>query len=351
MNGFQGTLGHDVHIGLRPKRGGRLRWLITLSLAVCSTGCTSLVAPISGVPARRLPPQFFAEPKANHVPIDVSRLAMEQSRQYLLDAGDTLSVFIENILPYTPPDQPAQLPPVNFPDKDSKLPPSVGYPVPVKDDGTIDLPQIRPLKVKGMTVEQVRDLIRREYLERNIVTEDENRVFTPIIGLLQERTYSIAVVRQDIVSPDAQQNQDYTRGADQSAKGSVVKLKAGENDVLHALIESGGLPGVNAKNEIKVMRVNRLDRQRRDAFVASFYSQFACNPNPCLCPPPLPDDPAVLKIPLRLPPELSPASVRKTSSWKREISSTLSHVRRMSSIPVACFLGVSGKSLETMIWT
>ena len=290
------------------RRKGRLRWLITLSLAVCSTGCTSLVAPLSGVPARRLPPQFFAEPKANLVPIDVSRLAMEPPRQYLLDSGDILGVYIEKIFPFTPPDQAPVLPPVNFPDKDSNLPPSVGYPVDVKDDGTIDLPQIRPLKVRGMTVEQVRDLVRREYLERNIAKEDENEVFTPIISLLRERTYSIAVLRQDIIAPqtNTQGAQGYTKGTDQSASGSVIKLKAGENDVLHALIASGGLPGVNARNEVKVMKVNRLERQRRDAFVQSFYSQFACNPNPCMCPPPLPDDPAVLKIPLRLPPGLTP---------------------------------------------
>ncbi len=31
------------------------------------------------------------------------------------------------------------------------------------------------------------------------------------------------------------------------------------------------------------------------------------NPNPCLCPPPLPDDPAILKIPLRLPPGVIPS--------------------------------------------
>lgn len=289
-----------------PRRPGRLRWLLTLSAAMCATGCTSLVAPISGVPARRLPPQFFAEPKANYVPIDVSRLAREKPRQYLLDAGDVLGVYIEGILPYSAPDQPALLPPVNFPDKDSNLPPSIGYPVTVKDDGTIDLSQIRPLKVKGMTIEQVRDLVRREYLERNIVKEDENRIFNPIISRLQDRTYSVAVVRQDIAS-ESLVDKEYTRGSDDSAKGSIVKLKAGENDVLHALIESGGLPGINAKNEIKVMRVNKLDRQRRDAFVASFYSQISCNTNPCLCPPPLPEDPSVLKIPLRLPPGVIPS--------------------------------------------
>ncbi len=32
-------------------------------------------------------------------------------------------------------------------------------------------------------------------------------------------------------------------GADMSARGNVVKLPAYQNDVLHALMETGGLPG------------------------------------------------------------------------------------------------------------
>jgi hypothetical protein len=87
----------------------------------------------------------------------------------------------------------------------------------------------------------------------------------------------------------------------------MVKLKAYQNDVLNALIESGGLPGVNAKNEVKVLRASRADQRRRDEFVQQFYQQYYCNPDPCGCPPPLPEDPAVLKIPMRLPPGVIPS--------------------------------------------
>lgn len=289
----------------------KARWLTLVGIALLSTGCTSLVSPLSGIPARRLPPQLFAPPKGNLIPIDVSRLSQEPPRQYLLDKGDILGVYIEGILPFTPPNQPPALPPVNFPDADSTLPPSMGYPVTVQEEGTISLPLIRPLKVKGMAVEQVRELIRQEYLKAKILREDENRVLTPIVTLLEKRTINVIVVRQD-VGGDRQSNQasgrgGYVRGSDESASGNLIKLPAGENDVLHALMSTGGLPGVNAKNEVKILRATRADQKKRDEFVQQFYAQYMCNPNPCLCPPPLPDDPAILKIPLRLPPGVTPA--------------------------------------------
>jgi len=78
-----------------------------------------------------------------------------------------------------------------------------------------------------------------------------------------------------------------------------VKLKAYENDVLHALAATGGMPGYSAKNELKILRSSQLDLQKRDAFVKAFYQLPV---EPCVCRPPLPDDPAIVKIPLRLPP-------------------------------------------------
>jgi hypothetical protein len=281
-----------------------------LALAGTQVGCTSLTAPLSGIPARRLPPQFWAQPKNNLVPIDVSRLAQEPPRQYLLDGGDILGIYIEGVLPFTPPDQPPQLPPVNFPDKDSVLPPSLGFPIPVQDDGTISLPLIRPIMVRGMTVEQVQEVIRRSYVEAEILKEVDNRVQTPIVTLLRERTFNVVVVRQDIGSQGQQaqfQRGGYTRQGDQSAKGSLIKLPAGQNDVLHALMESGGLPGIHAKNEVKILRATLADRKKRDQFIQEFYAHLAQNPDPCLCPPPLPEDPSIIRIPLRLPPGVTPS--------------------------------------------
>ncbi len=270
-------------------------------------GCTAFTSPLAGIPAKRLPPQFLATPKNNLIPIDISRLGQEPSRQYLLDGGDILGVYIEGVLPFNLPDQPPQLPPVNFPDKDSTLPPSVGYPIAIQDEGTIALPLIRPLNVRGLTVEQVRELIRREYVSSGILKEDSNRYQTPIVTLLKQRTYNVVVIRQDMnPQRDTVTRSSYTRGADQSATGNLIKLPAGQNDILHALMATGGLPGLNAKNEVKVLRSSDARNRRYDELLREYFAAFYCNPDPCLCPPPLPDDPAVLKIPLRVPPGVFP---------------------------------------------
>jgi protein involved in polysaccharide export with SLBB domain len=270
-----------------------------------------LTNPISGIPARRLPPQFFPEPKANLVPIDVSRLGQEPPRNYLLDKGDVLGVYIESILPFSPPDQPPQSPPVNFPKEDSTLPPSLGFPIAVQEDGTISLPLIRPLNVKGMTVQQVRELIRKAYLEGEILREDGTRVLTPVVTIIQERTVNIVVIRQDLgatLGPGSQGQlaSRYLRGGDQSATGNLIKLRAYQNDVLHALMQTGGLPGLNAKNEVKILRASQKNSKARDEFIRNFYAQYYCNPDPCGCPPPLPDDPSIIKIPLRIPRGMTP---------------------------------------------
>ena len=305
------------------KNGSRVltRLLKSFSLAslmaagAMNVGCTSLLQPLAGIPVRRIPPQFLGQSKNSLVPLDPARLAQEPSRQYLLDKGDILGIYIEGVLPFTPTDKPPEPPPVNFPVLGSDQDPSVGYPIVVQESGTISLPNIEPIKVKGMTVEQVTELIRKAYLDANIFSDAAR--LRPIVTKLKERTYNIVVVRQDIgSSQQLQQNQQllqggirgsYLRGSDQSASGSRIKLAAYKNDVLNALMESGGLPGLNARNEIKILRASKSDQKKRDEFVTRFYQQYYANPDPCGCPPPLPDDPNILKIPMRLPPGVIPS--------------------------------------------
>lgn len=295
----------------------RLCWIGMAIVSGLSSGCSTITQPISGIPAQRLPPQFLAQSKANLVPLDPSRLAQEPPREYLLDEGDILGVYIDGILPYNPPDRPPEPPPVNFPEADSQLDPSLGFPVAVINDGTIQLPLLAPIKVKGLTIDQARELIRKYYLDAKILTDSDR--LRPIVTLVKERTYNVVVVRQDIGGQMGQAPQGgrgggraggggggFVRGSDFSAQGSLLKLKAYQNDVLHALMSSGGLPGLNARNEVKILRASKADQRKRDAFIQQFYQQYYCNPDPCGCPPPLPDDPTMLKIPMRLPPGVIP---------------------------------------------
>ena len=136
-----------------------------MAAGAMNVGCTSLTQPLAGIPVRRLPPQFLAQSKNNLVPLDPSRLTQEPPRQYLIDKGDILGIYIEGVLPYTATDKPPEPPPVNFPNEKSTLDPSLGFPIVVQENGTIALPSIAPIKVKGMTIEQVTDLIRKAYLD------------------------------------------------------------------------------------------------------------------------------------------------------------------------------------------
>ena len=277
-------------------------------LGMLSAGCSTITQPISGIPARRIPPQFLAQSKNNLVPLDPARLSQEPPRDYLLDDGDILGIYIEGILPFVPPDRPPEPPPVNFPDATSQLDPSLGFPIAVINDGTIQLPNLEPIKVRGLTIDQTRDLIRKYYLDSEILRESSR--LQPIVTLMKERTYNVIVIRQDMGAVGGggggAGQAGFTRATDYSATGRMLKLKAYQNDVLNALMESGGLPGVNAKNEVKILRASRADQRRRDEFVQQFYQQYYCNPDPCGCPPPLPEDPSILKIPLRLPPGTIP---------------------------------------------
>ena len=274
-------------------------------------GCASLTQPIDGVPADRLPQEFFGQPKNDLVPIDISLLSIEPPRDYLIAGGDILGVYVEGVLPYNAPDAPPEPPPVNFPEAESTLPPSIGFPIAVQDDGTLALPLIEPLDVEGLTLEQVRDAIREAYIEEEILRPEKAR---PIVTLIRERTYDVIVVREDSSFGTGRglTNQslgaDYIRGAsDRSASGALVKLPAYQNDILHALVETGGLPGLNAKNQVKVLRASLADQRKRAQFVKQFYAQQqAAMSDPCYCPPPLPDDPTILRIPLRVQPGVVP---------------------------------------------
>ncbi|MCA9135919.1 MAG: polysaccharide biosynthesis/export family protein [Planctomycetales bacterium] len=278
-------------------------------LAGSLTGCSALTQPIDGVPADRLPSQYFAEPKNDLVPVDISLLTLEPPREYLIGAGDILGVYIEGVLPFNPPNAPPEPPPVNFPDAESTLPPSIGYPIAVQEDGSLALPLIEPLNVDGLTLDQVRDAIRDAYIDNDILRPEKAR---PIVTVIKERTVDVIVVREDGGSGQGLTtnnvgSQFVLGGSDRSARGGLVKLRAYQNDILHALVETGGLPGVNAKNQVKVLRATKQNKEAREEFLKQFRTQRdAAMLDPCACMPKLPEDPTILRIPLRLPPGESP---------------------------------------------
>ena len=209
----------------------------------------------NSVPAQQVPAwQLEQQPAVQTFP-EVEYLRAPKPKTYLLDSGDVLGVFLEGILGRL-----GDAPPVHFPPESSSLGPSIGFPFVVQENGTVSLPAVDPISVRGLTIEQSEALIKSVYLGagtsgRSILT-GQSRV---IVTLQRKRTINVIVVRQD--NSSSSRAPGVSRGSsspvfdrsDQSARLSSIQLPVQDNDVFNALIETGGLPGVNAEN-IQVYR-------------------------------------------------------------------------------------------------
>jgi protein involved in polysaccharide export with SLBB domain len=226
------------------------------------------------VPAAMCGPSICESPRGGQQPINLIDLRLNPPQEYRLGAGDLLAIYIEGLQGNA-----GGLPPVNIPQQEGLLP-AAGYPVPVREDGTIALPLIDPLEVQGQTLPETEDQIRQAYSVRtHILPPERSRV---VASVMRKRTFHVLVVRQDRAEIMAA----YTPGqvVPEPAKigqAHALELAAYENDVLHALVASGGLPGVSARNEVIVLRgafkdpnqmrklmIELQDPKTRDATVA-----------------------------------------------------------------------------------
>jgi len=285
--------------GRSPQSVGARTLGLLLAVSVVAPGC------VTGVPARRLPRDVLGETRANTTPIDHLRLRQDPPPAHIVKARDILGIYIEGVLGGGERDMSA--PPVQFPERGG-LPPSIGYPIPVREDGTISLPLVDPIKVEGLTVAQVEQKIKQAYTTpRKLLPEGKERI---ICTLMRRRSYQVLVVREDSVGMNnAMQNQQNPNVQGQqfmlgvTKKGAVfaIDLPAYENDVLHALSASGGLPGLDAKNELQIRRGMFASATNRDEFIARLRAMPPADPC-CPLPPEIPDDPNVTRIPLQLKP-------------------------------------------------
>ncbi|MGN0930789.1 MAG: hypothetical protein ACI4NP_03635, partial [Thermoguttaceae bacterium] len=116
-----------------------------------------------------------------------------------------------------------------------------------------------PIYVEGMTLIKAEEAIRAAYtLKREIVRTDANIS----VSLIKPRTYHVTVIREDVTSDDMRTSMSanvLNKGAGYMAgiaRGTATSLElpAYRNDVLEALSQTGGLPGLNAKNEVVILR-------------------------------------------------------------------------------------------------
>ncbi len=75
--------------------------------------------------------------------------------------GRVLGFYIEGIL--APPSECCGLPGLVPPPRPDDLPASMGWPVPIRKDGTVSLPSIRPLYVQDKSLREIHELVRSAY--------------------------------------------------------------------------------------------------------------------------------------------------------------------------------------------
>jgi len=225
--------------------------LAVLTLSVLS-GCAA-IRPLDGVPARFLPEELKGNSRENRQMIDLSYLRQQAPAEYMIDSGDVLAIYIESVL-----GQRAQ-PQINQP-LDTTRPPTLGYPLTVRDDGTLSLPLIQPINVRGKTIPQIERDIRYAYTtQRRLLLPGQDRI---LVTLHKPRQHRILVIRQESQA-DVLTGISISGGSLGSAKkgtGHVISLPAYKNDVLNALVQSGGLPGLDAENVVYIMRGRRAQK-------------------------------------------------------------------------------------------
>ncbi|APZ91177.1 polysaccharide biosynthesis/export family protein [Fuerstiella marisgermanici] len=262
--------------------------LALLGMGSFLTGCST----ITGVPVSRVPKQLLTNyEKDDFQDISMLRLRQDPPEFYALGPGDVLGVFVKGVL-----GDEDKLPPVHYPEN-SSLPPAVGYPTPVREDGTLSLPIIKPVNVEGLSLIEATEKVRQAYIggPAPILPPDSQVDLT----MIRRRTVRVLVIREESGAVA-----DVTK----RGTGHVVDLPAYENDVLHALSETGGMPGLDAENQVLIYRGMFKDGMDYDRILnsACIENCHNCEDN-CFCDErPMPDPPNVTRIPLRYHPTEPP---------------------------------------------
>ncbi|WP_296458442.1 polysaccharide biosynthesis/export family protein [Rubinisphaera sp.] len=222
---------------------------LAVLLIVSSSGCAAFRS-IKTIPPNCMTPEMQAISRNNESTIDLSLLAQRPPQQYLVDAGDVLGIYIEGVL-----GNPGESPPISI-STNPDIPPSIGYPISIRDDGTLSLPMIGSISVRGMTIRQVEEHLRKIYtIDRNILQPGQDRI---IVSLQRPREIRVLVMRQETGgsngSTEFAQGLSINLGQTKRGNGQVVNLPIYKNDVLHALARTGGLPGLDAENTIYIIR-------------------------------------------------------------------------------------------------
>ncbi len=244
-----------------PRKASRLaKWTLATTMAAAlvsvSTGCKLVSRADKAIPAHRLDPNLFDCPRESMVNLSYAALGQERPPEHLVGAGDTLSVYIFGVFPANEDDNPVQQrsQAINqryYPPRGTVVGPTTGLPVRVSEQGTIELPLIGTVSIAGKTIAESKQLIAEKYRDKKVLKEGNERIS---MQLQIPRVRRVVVLREDspatpVSLVPATANAEIHRGS-----GEIIDLPIYENDVLHALGATGGLPGTDAARELYVIR-------------------------------------------------------------------------------------------------
>jgi len=257
------------------------RLLCAAWLCYLVSGCAALTNPVAdGIPVRKLPPELLCEARHDEQTIPINLLARSRPDVYTLGPGDVLGIWFEALAQLS---QPNQLPPIVYnqravaPER-SEIPPALGLPFTVQDDGTLALPLIEPVAVRGKTVQEVHKLVLDSYLKADVLTPEGRKKLNLIVTLLRKRQTHVLVYRQDIVANvltgnlnnnfvvtnvGATNGETDAIGRSTTGAGYRVDLEGFDNDLAAALAQTGGFPASNSAEYAVIYRgLLRNDRDR-----------------------------------------------------------------------------------------
>ena len=247
-------------------KAAAIRLALLLVLGICLPGCITFTN--YAIPSDRLPHFLRAPEKGNRVPLNLALLGQRVPRDYTISNGDVLSLYIKGLLP---PDVNGVIPSiptqsnfsnVYYPANGQNVTPALGLPMEVNSSGAISLPTIGDIQLRGLTIDQATTKISQACIEKKVAQAGREYVY---LSLIRSQVYRVMVIRDEAPSDAPQFVRRETVLLTKRGHAQVVDLPTFENDVLHALTISGGLPGFDAYNEVWILRrdnVSSLIRQQ-----------------------------------------------------------------------------------------
>jgi protein involved in polysaccharide export with SLBB domain len=227
---------------------------------VASAGCHAITDVHKSIPANRLPCELCTPPREGQTVFPFTALGQEKPAAHLIGAGDQLSIYVFGVIPpgtdQTPVMQRTQ--PINqryYPPHGSVVGATTGLPVEVDHTGGVELPLVGQVNLSGLTLPEATEVIKKAYRDKKVTKEETERVQ---VSLISARVHRVIVLRDDTPAPNVALVQPGQVDHIHRGSADVVDLPVYENDLLHALAVTGGLPGTDAAREIWIFKRSGL---------------------------------------------------------------------------------------------